>query len=104
MTSLVFAEPAAHDLECILDYIALDNPSAAETAYRAIVAAARRLIEFPDMGRAGLLPGTRELSVPSLRYVIIYTAEPKTVTILAIFHGARDLVRALAERRAELKL
>ncbi|ASV87922.1 hypothetical protein CES85_3570 (plasmid) [Ochrobactrum quorumnocens] len=30
LRKLVIAEPAAHDLEGIVDYIALDNPAAAE--------------------------------------------------------------------------
>jgi toxin ParE1/3/4 len=100
---LAFAEPAQHDLNDIIDYIALDNPSAAERVYRAIVASAGRLTDFPDTGRPGRLPDTRELQVTSLPYVIVYRVEVNLVTILAIFHGARDLAQALAERRKQIK-
>ena len=96
---LVVTTPAARDLADIVDFIAPDDPSAAERVYRAIVAAARRLLDFPGMGRVGRLPDTRELSVISLPYVIVYAAASETVTILAVFHGARDLARALRERR-----
>jgi len=48
---LVFTEPAERDLDGIIDYIALDNPSAAERVYRAIVATAQRLTDFPEMAR-----------------------------------------------------
>lgn len=100
---LVFAEPAERDLDSIIDYIALGNPNAAEKVYRAIVAAARRLIDFPAMGRSGRLPGTREFPMSSLPYMIVYEVGAEVVTILAVFHTSRDLARALAERRSELK-
>ena len=98
---LVFAEPAERDLDSIINYIALDNPAAAEKAFRAIVAAAERLTDFPDMGHAGRLPGTREFAVKRLPYLIVYQVDADVVTVLAVFHGARDLARALAERRDE---
>ena len=87
---LVFAEPAARDLDDIVDYIALDNPPAAEKTYRAIVAAAERLQDFPEIGHAGRLPDTRELSVVSLPTIIVYEISRDTVTVIAVFHGARD--------------
>jgi len=43
---LVFAEPAADDLEAIIDYIALEDPAAAEAVCRGIMRAAERLPEF----------------------------------------------------------
>jgi len=100
---LVFAEPAERDLKDIVDYIAFDNPAAAEKVYRAIIASAERLTRFPEIGRIGRLPDTRELTIASLPYLIVYQVAAETVTILAVFHGARDLVRALNERRAGLK-
>lgn len=100
---LEFAKAARRDLEDIIDYITLDNPTAAEKVYRAIVASARRLGDFPDLGRSGRLPGTRELHVSSLPYLIVYQVGTEAVTILAIFHGARDLVQAFAERRKQIK-
>lgn len=100
---LDFTEPAERDLDDIIDYIALDNPAAAEKVYRAIVAAAERLTRFPEIGRVGRLPDTRELTIASLPYLIVYQVAAETVTILAVFHSAHDLGRALAERKAELK-
>lgn len=100
---LVFAEPAESDFKDIIDYIALDNPAAAEKVYRAIVAAAGRLTRFPEIGRVGRLPDTRELTVVPLPYLIVYQVTADAVTVLAVFHGARDLAAALAERKAGLK-
>lgn len=101
MKHLVIAEPAARDLEEIVDYIALDNPAAAENVYRGIVRAAERLPEFPALGRPGRHPDTRELSVPGLPYLLVYAVDTEAVTILAVFHTARDLVRALHGRMRE---
>lgn len=56
---LVIAEPAARDLAGIIDYIAFDNPLAAQKVYGAITASARRLAQFPDIGRPGRMQGTR---------------------------------------------
>jgi toxin ParE1/3/4 len=98
---LVFAEPAATDLEDIIEYIALDDRRAAEAVYRAIVAATELLLAFPALGHPGRLPGTREYSITGLPYIVVYEADTTTVTVLAVFHGARDLRRALATRRKD---
>lgn len=103
MRRLVFAEPAERDLNDIIDYIAFDKPTAAERVYRAVVSAARLLIDLPDLGRIGRLPNTRELSLASLPYLIVYQVGADTITILAVFHTARDLVRALIKREDELR-
>jgi toxin ParE1/3/4 len=41
--------------------------------------------------------------VSSLPYLIVYEVGADVVTILAVFHATRDLARALAERKSELK-
>lgn len=98
MKLLLIAEPAARDLESIVDYIAQDNPTAAESTYRAIVRAAEKLPAFPAMGRPGRHPETRELSIADLPYLIVYEVGAEQVTILAVFHTARNLVQAMRER------
>lgn len=100
---LVFTDPAARDLEDIIDYIALDDAAAAERVYRAIVIAADRLKEHPEIGHVGRLPDTRELSVSSLPYIIVYERGTHAVTILAVFHAARDMRPAIEERRKNLR-
>ena len=87
-----------------MDYIALDNPVAAESVYHGIVAAAQKLPQFPALGRPGRHPETRELSVSGLPYLIVYEVSAEAVTILAVFHTARDLVQALQERIEDAEL
>ena len=53
------------------------------------------------MGRPGRLPGTRELAIAALLYIIVYEADAGTVTILAVFHTSRDLKQALAKRQQD---
>lgn len=84
MRRLVIAEPAIRDLEGIVDYIAMDNPVAADGVYRGIVAAAQRLPQFPALGRPGRHPETRELSVSGLPYLIVYEVGNEVVTILGL--------------------
>ena len=98
MKRLVIAEPAARDLEDIVEYVALDDPRAALTVYRGIVRVAERLPAFPALGRPGRHPKTRELSVPNLPYLIVYEVGPDVVTILAVFHTSRNVTKALRER------
>jgi toxin ParE1/3/4 len=100
---LVITEPAARDLDGIVDYIARDNPTAAKKVFRAIAATSNRLCTSPAMGRTGRLPNTREFPVTNLPYLIVYEVGADTITILAVFHGARDLPRLFAERKKELK-
>lgn len=96
---VAYAAAAKRDLNAIVDYIALDNPAAAEKVFRAVVGVTEQLADFPEMGHAGRLPETRELAVAGLPYLIVYQVVRETVTIIAMFHRARDLVRLLAERR-----
>lgn len=98
MKLLVIAEPAARDLEAIVDYIALDNPVAAEKTFRGIIKAVGHLLEFPALGRPGRYPETRELIIPDLPYLVIYEVGEEVVTVLAVFHTSRDLLRALRDR------
>lgn len=97
-----FAAEATRDLKAIIDYIRPDNPVAAQKVFRTIDAVVGRLADFPELGRTGSLPGTREIAVPGLPYLVVYQVAVDVVTIVAVLHGARDLARALAERQNEL--
>lgn len=98
MTRLVITEPAEHDLIDIVDYIAADNPGAAAKVHAAIVAAARRLVDFPALGHSGRVSNTRELVMASLPYLIVYGVGADAINILAVMHMARDLPRLLHQR------
>lgn len=98
---LIFAEPAERDLDSIIAYIAQDDLQAAEKVFRAIIAATERLRDFPHMGHSGRVPGTRELSIAALPYIVVYQVTSDAVTVVAVFHAARDLARIIRERGTE---
>ncbi|MBB3314044.1 addiction module RelE/StbE family toxin [Rhizobium sp. BK196] len=63
---------ALSDRDAIFTYIEAENPSAAILVDERIVAAVRRLIDFPASGRVGRIAGTRELVINGTPYVAAY--------------------------------
>ena len=95
---VTYASAARRDLNAIIDYISLEDRTAAERVFYAISDSVSRLGDYPNMGHVGRVPDTRELSVTGLPYIVVYEVSAEAVTVLAVFHGARDLARAMAER------
>jgi toxin ParE1/3/4 len=70
-------------------YIAQDNPKAAAEFVLYLRDSALMLSEQPNLGRPGRIPGTRELIVSNLPYILPYRVRNETVEILRVFHTAR---------------
>lgn len=87
---LVFFRRARDDLDEILAYIAQENPEAAERTVLRIQKKTNLLLQFPDLGGPGLLPQTREFSVPGMPYLIPYRIKGSEIQILRIYHHARQ--------------
>lgn len=85
-----WTRPALADLAEIHDYIAADNPAAAKQVIRRIRQDANILNEHPAIGRPGRVPGTRELVVGLLPYVIAYRSGTREVDIVAVIHTSRS--------------
>jgi toxin ParE1/3/4 len=81
--------PALANLDAIGDWIAADNPMAAEAMLRRIHGAAEGLREQPEMGRPGRVENTRELVVAGTSYIVAYRVGPDSVDVLAVFHARR---------------
>ncbi len=81
---------AVSDLAKIRDFIAQTNPAAAQFVVSRIIRSLERLEHFPNSGRSGVVQGTREVAVPGLPYIAVYTPEKDAVTVIAVFHGAQD--------------
>lgn len=95
MTRVRWTTPAHEDFLGIVAWIAANNPAAAAKVGRRILAAVERLAKMPYRGRPGRAVDTRELVIPGLPYVVVYTVEPEvslarpqTVAILRVLHGA----------------
>jgi plasmid stabilization system protein ParE len=71
------------------EFVGEDNPTAAADLIERVFEATDRLAKFPDMGRPGRVPGTRELVIAGLPYIIPYRVRAGDVEILRVFHAAR---------------
>ena len=89
---VAWTETVWRDLERIADYIAEDSPGYAAAFVRRIRDRARSLEELAARGRVVPeldQPAVRELIVGSYR--IIYEISERSVYVLGLIHGSRDL-------------
>src|SRR5260370_20283727 len=80
---------ALRDLESQIDYIAVDDPEAAARAGDRIRRAVERLADFPEMGRAGRVPSTRELVVARTHWIVVHRVSSRSVEILRVIHSSQ---------------
>lgn len=66
---LLWADSALDDLHGIRGGL---SPQAAARIGRIIAESADVLVDFPERGRPGIAPGTRELPLPGLPWRLIY--------------------------------
>ena len=86
---LIIWPPAFRDMEEILDYIKADNPEAARALLLEIKNNIAALPKHPRLYRLGRVPGTREMVVRT-NYVVVYSENPETITVLRVLHAARQ--------------
>jgi len=87
---LRWTRPALADLVEAQNYIARDNPAAAEAVAQRVWDAAKRLCDNPEIGRQGHVQGTREWPVNQTPYLIVYRVKDDAVEILRVWHGRRN--------------
>ena len=80
---------AARNRDSQIAYIADRNLWAAIDVADAIDASVQRLTDYPNLGRPGRVPGTRELVVTGTPYVIAYRVELTATVIVRLLHGAQ---------------
>jgi len=76
-------------MEAIRDYVAEDNPRAAQLVLDEIRKTADSLSSFPMLGHTGQRQGIRELVMTRYSFILIYRVMPKTIGIIAIMHHRR---------------
>ena len=84
------------DVEAIWDYIAEDNPRAADHVEDDIHSAMGMLAEFPGLGHTRpdvRRPGFRFWRVHS--YLIVYRVDEDTLLVVRVIHGSRKIRRQL---------
>jgi addiction module RelE/StbE family toxin len=81
-----WTEGAVNNLDKVEEYIAQDNPPAAVAAVNKIIETAQILTDYPTIGKRGREPGTRELVVAGLPYIVIYSVQREELVILRVLH------------------
>jgi toxin ParE1/3/4 len=82
---------ARSDLDAIYDYIARDNPRAAEALLDKIRTRFRLLAEQPSIGRTRPELAPRLRGLPVGNYLIFYRPTDDGVEIARVLHGSRDI-------------
>lgn len=90
MKGIRWSPAAASDLEEIHNYLDEHHPTFVQTTIRKLYDAARSLKQMPQRGRIGLKPGTREMVLSPLPYIIVYGVEAEMVHIFRVLHASKD--------------
>jgi toxin ParE1/3/4 len=77
------------------DYIAKESPPNAKAFFTHVLASVEQLKEYPHLGRAGRVTGTRELVISHYPYIVPYRIKNGIVEILRVFHTARSWPKQL---------
>ncbi|MGB9237171.1 MAG: type II toxin-antitoxin system RelE/ParE family toxin [Terriglobales bacterium] len=86
-----WTEQAIRQLDQAHDYIALSNNKELATRITTqIVTTIQQLARFPMSVRSGRVPGTRELVISNIPFVVAYAIARDRIVILAIYHGAQQ--------------
>jgi toxin ParE1/3/4 len=85
-----WTKAAEADLNIIHDFIASRNPRAAEEVRHKIVSASRRLLEFPEIGRATQKPRFRLLPITGLPYLLVYRVSTEYIEVGSVIDGRMD--------------
>jgi len=93
MTCYVVTPLAQADLDGIWDYVAADNPAAADRLLERFRDTFALLARHPSVGQARdeLRPNLRSTSVR--KYVVYFQCVDERLRIVRIVHGARDVAR-----------
>jgi toxin ParE1/3/4 len=90
-SEIEWTEQATRQLDQAHDYIALSNSE--DVAFRIttlIVTTIQQLTAFSMSGRAGRVPGTREVVISNTPFIAAYAVDHGRIVILSIYHGAQQ--------------
>ena len=91
MRAYDFHPEAESDLNVIWDYIAEDNPDAADRTIDRIVSTIEALVPFPQQGHHRPDLTSRPLRfITAGNYLIAYAPDEKPLWVVAVMHGRRS--------------
>ncbi len=95
MIEPIISERAQRDLDEIWDYIACENPTAADRLLDRFLDTSRTFARFPEAGRPRdkLATGLRSFLVAP--YVAFHRRNGDTIEIVRVVHGRRDIDRIM---------
>jgi toxin ParE1/3/4 len=87
---------ALKNLDEQMEFIAKENPAAANDQFNKIEVALNQLLQNPSIGRPGRVNGTRELVIPNTPFIIPYKVKLNQsqfheIQLLRLFHTSRKL-------------
>ena len=98
MVEINWTAEAQRWMRDIYDYIAADNPLAAQKVVTDIFAKSQILHQFPQIGYFYRKEAEGEIRILLYgHYRIAYLARPTQIDILGVFHGALDIERYFPE-------
>ncbi len=93
--SIVWSPRAIEHVAHLREYIARDNPKAANRIARVLLEPVERLAKLPNLGRPGRVAGTRELVIAGTPYIIPYRLRGDRLEIVAVFHARQKWPKQL---------
>ena len=84
---------ALNDLDEAAEFIAQVNSELASRVLKRLWNAVQMLADHPYAGRAGRVPGTRELVIAGTPFIIPYRVAKNTIQILRVLHGKQKWPR-----------
>ena len=87
---LRWTKRADRDLDKIAEYIGQDSAAAAARVILELIDQVENLLpRHPGIGRPGRVPGTRELVIGRLPYVVPYRLRDQQIEVLCVLHTSR---------------
>ena len=90
MKDFRWSEFARKQWHVLQDYIAFDNPAAAERIGAEILRALDLPRRYPEGGRPGRVEGTREFVISGTPYIAAYKILDDAIYVVAVQHGAQE--------------
>ena len=83
--SIRWEADALLQLDGIVRYISERNQAAAKKLYNEVVSRIELLRTFPELGRIGRAPGSREMVIHA-NYIVVYAVRENTIDIVRVLH------------------
>lgn len=92
---LKWTSKALQQFEEAIDYIAAENPTAAQAVAQRVADSLEILLGSPDIGHIGRIANTQEWVVRKTPYVIAYAVEENELWVLRLIPSKQDPARLL---------